>query len=56
MRFMYCLNMAFNLTKPKLSPDFLHDVKRESVAALTHHFAHAFVRENVAPVYDALVT
>ena len=49
MRFMYCLNMVFNLT-------FLHDVKWESVAALTHHFAHAFVRENVAPVYDALVT
>ena len=30
----------------------LHDVARESVAALTDYFADAFVRENVARNYD----
>ena len=29
----------------------MHDVTRESVAAVTGHFANAFVRENVARVY-----
>ena len=29
----------------------MHDVTRESVAAVTDHFADAFVRENVARVY-----
>ena len=32
----------------------LHDVTRESVAALTDHFADAFVRENVARASMAL--
>ena len=32
----------------------MHDVTRESVAAVTNHFAHAFVRENVARVYMTL--
>ena len=35
MRFMCCLNMVFNLTKPKLGPDCLHAVTWESIAALT---------------------
>ena len=35
---------------------FLHDVTRESVAALTDHFADAFVRKNVAHVYDVVAT
>ena len=51
--------MVFNLTKPKLGPDFLclnYDVTQESVAALTDHFADAFVPENVARVYDIVVT
>ena len=29
----------------------MHDVTLESVAAVTGHFADAFVRENVARVY-----
>ena len=29
----------------------MHDVTLESVAAVTDHFADAFVRENVARVY-----
>ena len=32
----------------------MHDVTRESVAAVTGHFADAFVRENVARVYMTL--
>ena len=32
----------------------MHDVTLESVAALTDHFADAFVRENVARVYMTL--
>ena len=32
----------------------IHDVTRESVAAVTDHFADAFVRENVARVYMTL--
>ena len=32
----------------------MHDVTRESVAAVTGHFADAFVRENVARVYVTL--
>ena len=39
MRFTCCLNMAFNLTKPISALICLHDVTRESVAALTDHFA-----------------
>ena len=34
----------------------LHDVTRESVAALTDHFADAFVGENVARVFDVEAT
>ena len=32
----------------------MHDVTLESVAAVTDHFADAFVRENVARVYMTL--
>ena len=32
----------------------MHDVSLESVAAVTDHFADAFVRENVARVYMTL--
>ena len=33
----------------------MHDVTRESVVAVTEHFADAFVRENVARVYVTLL-
>ena len=33
----------------------MHDVTLESVAAVTDHFANAFVRENVARVYMTLL-
>ena len=33
----------------------MHDVTWESVAAVTGHFANAFVRENVARVHMALL-
>ena len=32
----------------------MHDVTLESAAAVTEHFADAFVRENVARVYMTL--
>ena len=32
----------------------MHDITLESVAAVTDHFADAFVRENVARVYMTL--
>ena len=32
----------------------MHDVTRKSVAAVTDHFADAFVRENVAREYMTL--
>ena len=56
MRFTCCLNMAFDLTKPIWAPICLHDDTWESAAALTDHFADAFVRENVARVYDVVAT
>ena len=43
---------GFYLTKPIWALMCLHDVTRESVAALTDHFADAFVPENFARVYD----
>ena len=39
------------LQKPKMSPNCLHDVTRESVVALTDHFADDFVC-----VYDVVAT
>ena len=53
-RFTCCLNMAFNLTKPIWALFCLHEVTRESAAALTDHFADAFVRKNVGRVYDVV--
>ena len=41
---------GFYLKKPKLGPDLHDDVTLECVAAVTDHFADAFVRENVARV------
>ena len=43
MRFTCCLNMAYNLTKGIWALICLHDVLWESIAALTNHFADAFV-------------
>ena len=48
--------MAFNLTKPFWALICLRDITRESIAALTDHFADSFVRENVARVYDVVAT
>ena len=45
IRFTCCSNMVFNLTNPKLGLDLF--VWRYTVAALTDHFANAFVRKNV---------
>ena len=47
---------GFYLTKPIWALICLHDVTQESVAALTYHFADAFVGENVARVYDIVMT
>ena len=45
---------GFYLKNPKLGLICLHDVTLENVAAVTDHFADAFVRENVARVYMTL--
>ena len=47
MRFTCCLNIAFNLTKPVWALICLHNATLGSDAALTDHFAYAFVCENV---------
>ena len=47
---------GFYLTSLDWTLISLHDVARESVAALTDHFAVAFVRENVAGKYDVVAT
>ena len=44
--------MAFGLTKPIWALICLHDVTWDSVAALSDHFADAFVLENIARNYD----
>ena len=46
--------LGFYLKNLKLGPDLLYDVTLECVAAVTDHFADAFVRENVARVYMTL--
>ena len=53
-RFTCCLNMVLNLTNPKLGFDLF--VCRYMVAALTDHFANAFVRKNVKYVYNVVGT
>ena len=54
MRFTCCLNMAFTWKGLNWALICMQDVTRESVAAVTDHFAEAFVRENVARVYMTL--
>ena len=54
MRFTCCLNMAFTWKSLNWALICMHDVTLESVAAVTDHFADAFVRENVARVYMTL--
>ena len=54
-RFTCCLNMVFHLADLKLGPDCLHDVTRESIAALTFHFVDVLVLENMR-VYDVKAT
>ena len=49
-------DMALKFTKPILALIYLPDVTRESIAALTDHFADALVRKNVACVYDVVAT
>ena len=54
MRFICCLNIAFNLTKTNCTLICLHDFTQESVTALTDHFTDAFLRGAVACVYDVV--
>ena len=56
MRSTCCLNMGFTSQSLNWALICLHDVTRESVAALTEYFADAFVRENVARVFDVVTT
>ena len=45
---------GFYLTKPIWALICLHDVTWECVAALTDHFADAFVLKNIARVYNVV--
>ena len=45
---------GFYLKSLNLALICMHDVRLECVAAVTDHFADAFVRENVARVYMTL--
>ena len=54
MRFTCCLNMAFTWKSLNWALICMHDVTLESVAAVTDHFADAFIRNNVARVYMTL--
>ena len=47
---------GFYLKEPIWALICLHDVTRESAVALSDDFADAFVRENVAHVYDVVMT
>ena len=47
---------GFYLTKPIWALICSYDATRESVAALTDHFADAFACENVALIYDIVAT
>ena len=51
MRFTCCLNMAFTWKNLNWALVCMHDVSLECVAAVTDHFADAFVLEKVARVY-----
>ena len=50
MLFEHC----FYLKRPKLGPDFNHDITLESFTAGTDHFANAFIRENFARLHMTL--
>ena len=54
MRFACCLNMALTWKSLNWALICMHDVILEGVAAVTDHFADAFVRENIALVYMTL--
>ena len=54
MRFTCCLNMAFTWKSLNWALICMYDVTLECVAAVTDHFADAFVREKVARVYMTL--
>ena len=49
MMFACCLNMGFNLTILKMSPD-LFDIKQKSIAVQTDHYVDIFVCKNVAHI------
>ena len=51
LRCICCLNMAFTWKRLNWALICMHDVTLECVAAVTDHFANAFIRENVACVY-----
>ena len=53
MMFAYCLNMGFNLTILKMSPD-LFDIKQKSVAVQTDHYVDVIVCKNVALIVTML--
>ena len=54
MRFKYCLNMGFNLTTLKMSPELFTWFYKESVGAQTDHSSDASIRESVACGYDVI--
>ena len=54
MKFMCCLNMAFTWKSLNWALICMHGFTLECVAAVTDHFANAFVRENIACVYMTL--
>ena len=54
MKFTCCLNKAFTLKSVNWALICIYDVTLECVAAVSDHFADAFVRENVAHVYMTL--
>ena len=47
---------GFYLKMPKLGLICMHDVTLENVAAVTDHFADAFVRESCTRIYDVVAT
>ena len=54
MRFKCCLSMALTRKSLNWALICMHDVTLECPAAVTDHFADAFICENVACVYMTL--
>ena len=54
MRFTCCLNMDFTWKSLNWALICMHDVTLGWIAAVTDHFANAFVREDVTRVYMTL--